>query len=616
MLTLVNTASFEQLDLAVGLRSDAAGEIIAHRRGPDGDDGTSDDDPFDDLTELDAVPYVGRHALAAMLDHVDAADIECGDVELQLLAFNDLHGNLEPPGGSSGRIQTGADPLVDRVDAGGLEFFATHMAALRSENPNTLVVTAGDLIGGSPLLSALFHDEPTIEAMNMVGLDIAGVGNHEFDEGATELLRMVSGGCHPVDGCQDDTDFAGASFAFLAANVEVEATGAPILPGYTIRRVGQARVAFIGLTLEGTPLLVSAAGIEGLHFRDEAETINEIVDELRPKGIETFVVLLHEGGAQTGLLEQCEGISGPIVGIVDALDDAVDVVISAHTHQSYICDLGGTLVVSGASFGRLITDVDLVIDELSGDVVSASARNVVVTRDVDAAAEHTALISRYKDIAAPFANRVVGSIAVDLGRTPDAAGESAMGAVVADAQLAATRAPDRGDAVIAFMNPGGVRGDLLFAQTSGGEQPGEVTFGESFTVQPFGNNLVTMDLSGAQIVALLEQQWSLGADGTERATVLAISAGFTYAWDPSRPIGARVVPESVALDGAPLDASRSYRVTCNSFLATGGDGFSVFSAGTDRVGGVLDLDALEAYFTDNSPLAAPAPGRIVRRAPV
>lgn len=609
---LANTATDDELRDDVGLARNAADGIIAHRVGSDGVAGTADDGFFDDIAALDAVPYVGSKSLDAMIDYVKYAGIACGVVDVQLLGFNDLHGNLQPPSGSSGRIQTGPDPMVDRVDAGGVEFLATHIAALRAETPNTFVVTAGDLIGGTPILSALFHDEPTVLAMNMAGLDIAGVGNHEFDEGKDELLRMQRGGCHPVDGCRGPEDFAGAAFEFLAANVEVEATGETLLPGYTIRRVGQTRIAFIGLTLEGTPLLVAASGISGLEFHDEAESVNEIVDELRTQGIETFVVLLHEGGAQTGLFDACDGISGPVVEIVENFDDAVDVVISGHTHQAYNCEIDGKIVASGASFGRLLIDVDMQVDELGGDVVEQQAKNLIVTRDVAKASDQTANIAVYTEIAAPLANRVVGSISADLLRTPDLAGESTMGLAIADAQLEATSATDRGAAEVAFMNPGGVRGDLLVAQVSGGEQPGELTFGEIFTVQPFGNNLVTMTLTGEQILALLEQQWSVGAGGVEKSVVLAVSEGFSYRWDATRAIGSRVEAGSVSIAGAPLDLAREYRVTCNSFLATGGDGFSVFTQGTDRLGGVLDLDAFEAFLATHSPLGAPMPGRVVR----
>ena len=309
------------------------------------------------------------------------------DVQVQLLAINDFHGNLEPPTGSSGRI---AVSPTATVDAGGVAFLATHIKQLREQNSNTITVGAGDLIGASPLVSGLFHDEPTIEAMDLLGLDVSGVGNHEFDEGVTELLRMQNGGCHPVDGCQDGTPFAGAMFQYLAANVFYTGTDKTILPPYEIEKVDNAKIAFIGLTLEGTPLIVTPAGVAGLEFRPEVQTVNALVQKLRDeKGVRAFVVLIHQGGQQNAPfplgyqdVNRCDNPTGDIFPIVQQLDPQVDLVISAHTHQPYVCNVGGRLVTSASSFGRLITDIDLRIDHRTKDVVEASARNVIVTRDV------------------------------------------------------------------------------------------------------------------------------------------------------------------------------------------------------------------------------------------
>jgi 5'-nucleotidase len=523
-------------------------------------------------------------------------------VEVQILAVNDFHGNLEPPSGSSGRIGT--------IDAGGVEYLATHIDMLRATNRHTVVVSAGDMIGASPLLSALFHDEPTIEAFNLIGLDFNAVGNHEFDDGIVELLRMAEGGCHPVDGCIDGDDFAGADFEFLAANVVWKKNGKTIFPAYKIRSFAGARIAFIGMTLEGTPSIVTPSGIADLNFLDEVETVNALIPEIRKKGVETIVVLVHEGGLQTGTYDQCVGISGPIVDIVNGFDDAVDIVVSGHTHQAYNCVIDNKLVTSAASFGRLVTDIDLEVDLRTGDVTKMSAGNVIVTRDVPKHTLLTALIDRYKVLAAPLANRVIGSITADITRSTNAAGESALGDVIADAQLAATSDPALGGAVVAFMNPGGIRTDLIYNQISGSEQPGEVTFGESFAVQPFGNNLVTMTFSGAQIDALLEQQFNNPTPGTNR--ILQVSEGFTYEWSASAPVGNKVDPTSIKLNGVTLDPNGLYRVTMNSFLADGGDNFSVFTQGTNRVGGVVDTSALEAYFQANSPVAPGPQNRIVQ----
>jgi len=521
-------------------------------------------------------------------------------VNIQILALNDFHGNLDPPTGSAGRIGT--------TPAGGVEYLATHIKQLEATNLNTIIVSVGDLIGASPLISALFHDEPTIEAFNLIGLDYAAVGNHEFDEGAAELKRMQEGGCHPVDGCQDGDPFNGAEFRFLAANVVQEKNGKTLFPAYKMRSFAGAKVAFIGVTLEGTPTIVTPSGVAGLQFLDEADTVNALVPELKAKGIETIVVLIHEGGSQPGLYNECAGISGPIVDIVNRTDDEVDLFISGHTHGAYNCVIDGRIVTSASSFGRLITDIDLTVDRATGEVTAMQAGNVIVTRDVARDPALTALVDKYRALSAPLANRVIGSITADITRTANAAGESALGDVIADAQLAATAPAGYGNAVVAFMNPGGIRTDLTYAQISGGELPGEVTYGEAFNVQPFGNSLVTMSLTGAQIDALLEQQFDNPAPGQNR--ILQVSNGFAYTWSASAPTGSKVDPTTITINGVTVDPGTTYRVTVNSFLADGGDNFTVLTQGMDRLGGAVDLDALVAYFGANSPVAPGPQNRI------
>ncbi|XXS97305.1 bifunctional metallophosphatase/5'-nucleotidase [Sorangium sp. So ce363] len=533
-------------------------------------------------------------------------------VSVQIIAFNDFHGNLEPPTGSSGRITVPATPTNTTVDAGGVTYLASRVAALRATNPNTVVVSAGDLIGASPLVSALFHDEPTIEAMNLLGLDINGVGNHEFDKGTAELLRMQYGGCSPADGCTDGTFFPGANFKFLAANVVVDTTsGRTLFPRYDIREFDGVKVAFIGMTLEDTPSIVTPIGVAGLSFMDEVDTVNDIVPELQAQGIEAIVVLLHEGGLPTGLFNECPGLSGPIIDIATNIDPAVDVIVSGHTHQAYNCILGDKIVTSAASFGRLVTDIDLEISKSTGDVTAKTANNVIVTREAPDAGVST-LVTRYKDLAAPLASVQVGTITANLDRAVPAmgAGLFTMGAVIADAQLAATRDARTGGAEIAFMNPGGIRADLTYAASATEVSDGVVTFGEVFTVQPFGNSLVVMTLTGAQIDTLLEQQFRLDTGGVRQSLILQISNGFTYTYSQSAPIGAKVDIASIQINGVPIEAARTYRVTVNSFLATGGDGFTVLNDGTDRLGGALDLDALRDYFAANSPISPPALDRI------
>jgi len=527
-----------------------------------------------------------------------------GTVDVQLLSINDFHGNLQPPSGSSGRIGT--------VEAGGVEYLATHVRNLEATNPNTVVVSAGDLIGASPLLSALFHDEPTIEAMNLIGLDFNAVGNHEFDEGAAELIRMQEGGCHPVDGCLDGDGFAGADFQFLAANVVRDDNGKTLFPAYKVRSFAGAKVAFVGIVLEGTPNIVTPSGVAGLTFQDEAETVNALIPELKAKGVESVVVLIHEGGAQVAPApyDGCVGISGAIVDIVNGFDREVDVVLSGHTHNAYNCVINNMLVTSGSSFGRIVTDVDMTISRDTGEVMSWTANNKIVTRDVAKAADETALIDKYNAIAAPLANRVIGSITAAITRTNNAAGESALGDVIADGQLLATSPAGFGGAVVAFMNPGGIRADLTYPSSPAGEGDGNVTYGEMFTVQPFGNSLVTMTLTGAQIERVLEEQFAGCTFATAR--ILQVSTGFSYAWSASGPVCEKVDPSTITINGVTVDPAASYRVTVNSFLADGGDSFPTLKLGTNRLGGAVDTDAFEAYFAANSPVAPGPQNRITR----
>jgi 5'-nucleotidase len=545
-----------------------------------------------------------RHALAAVLgcaligapaaaakDRYDHGRHDRGGtVDVQVVGINDFHGNLEPPSG-----------LVSGAPAGGIEYLATHVKALEARNPRrTVVVSAGDLIGASPLLSALFHDEPTIEAMNDLGLDVNSVGNHEFDEGAAELLRMQNGGCHPADGCLDGDGFAGADFRFLSANVERESTGRTLFPPYVVKRFDGVKVAFIGETLEGTPQIVTPSGVAGLRFHDEADTINALVPRLRRQGVRTIVALIHEGGVPVAD-GQC--VSGPIRDIVERTSREVDVFMTGHTHQIYNCVVDGRPVTSAGSFGKLLTDVDMTIDRGSGQPKTIRADNLVVTRDVAKDPDQTALIAKYKAIAGPIGDRVIGTAAADITRAATPAGESALGDVIADSQLEATQPTGFGGAQIAFMNPGGIRTDIA---------AGPVTFAEAFTVQPFGNSLVTMTLTGAQIERVLEQQVWPSDTPDASGTVLQVSAGLHYAWDPARPAGDRIDPASITLGGLPLVPTQSYRVTVNNFLADGGDGFTVLREGTDRLGGAVDLDALAAYFRAHVSVAPGPRDRIAR----
>lgn len=539
---------------------------------------------------------------------------------VKIAAIDDFHGQLQTPGSSFGK------------PVGGVDYLAAYVDAIRAKSPNSIVVSAGDLIGASPLISALFHDEPTIEAMNRLGLELNAVGNHEFDEGKDELLRMQYGGCHPTDpnSCQGNKvgtpyPFEGAKFKFLAANVVEKDTGKTLFPPYAIKSFKGNKVAFVGVVLEGTPSIVTPSGISTLEFRNEADTINALVPKLKRHGVRSIVVLLHEGGTDTtsGDYKDCTGFSGAIGDIVSRLDDEVDMVISGHTHVAYLCNLpnsaGRKIPVTGTNaLGRMVTDIDLVLDTAKHDVASIAVDNVLVDRSaagVTPVAELTSLVDAYDAISAPLANQAVGHIAAAMTRDANAGGESSLGDVIADAQLEATAPAALGGAVIAFMNPGGIRTDLTYP-SSNGEGDGVVTYGEAFTVQPFGNSLVTKTMTGQQIYDLLEQQWSAAQPYLR---VLQVSQGFSYqhTFDSTAAFnsvkgGSHVCPGSVKVDGVAIDKAASYRVTMNSFLASGGDNFTAFNLGTDQLGGAVDLDALTAYFQAHMPTAPGAQDRIVK----
>jgi 5'-nucleotidase len=524
-------------------------------------------------------------------------------VNLRILAINDFHGNLRPPAGGI-RISDPNDKTKKiMVPAGGAEYMATLVKQLRTGHTNTIFVAAGDLIGASPFLSAMFHDEPTIESLSMMGLEVASVGNHEFDEGKDELLRMQNGGCHPIDKCQGPHPFPGAKFHYLAASTVDKSTGKTVFPPYEIKTFEDIPVAFIGLTLKGTPNIVSPVGVAGLEFKDEAETVNALVPELKARGVEAIVVLIHEGGFPSGDYNECPGISGAIVDIVKKFDKSVDVVISGHTHQAYVCEIDGRLVTSGDKYGTIVTTIDLKLDPATRDIISAKADNVIVRTGVTAKdSEQTALLESYDKVAAPIANRKAGSVTETLSRTPNTSGESPLGDIVADAQWIATRAETNGGAVIAVTNPGGIRADIA------GKEDGAVTYADLFASQPFRNQLVTLTLTGRQIKDMLEQQWIDPA----RPRILQVSRGFSYVWDNAKPYGERVIADRMSLNGQRIDPLASYRVTVNNYLSVGGDGFTVLKqGGAPQVGG-YDVDALDVYFKANGRVG-PAPGNRIAR---
>ncbi|MFH9723260.1 bifunctional metallophosphatase/5'-nucleotidase [Streptomyces sp. NPDC017254] len=542
-------------------------------------------------------------------------------VDVQLLSFNDLHGNLEAPAGSSGQVtRVKEDGTTEKIDAGGVEYLATHLRQAREGNRYSVTAAAGDLIGASPLLSGLFHDEPTIGALNKLDLDVTSVGNHEFDEGAVELARMQNGGCHPTAGCfVQGKKFKGADFPYLAANVTKEKTGKPLLDPYFIWEKNGVRIGFIGVTLEGTPNIVTAEGVKGLAFGDEVETINKYTKILERKGVKSIVALIHEGGspASSSYNYNCDspgpgdGISGPITEIAKNVSPQVDALVTGHTHQAYVCtvpDPSGKprLVTSASSYGKLYTDTTLTYDRRTKDIVrtAVASANHVVTRDVPKAADMTKLIQDWNALAAPIANRPQGWIAADINGRGSTAYEKPLGDVIADAQLEGLAPADKGGAQLALMNPGGIRSDLVH-KASGAEGDGVVTYGESFTVQPFTNMMNVVDLSGANLIAALKQQVS--GSNLNAIKILQVSKGLTYTLDMTKTGADRVVDGTVKLNGEPIDPSKSYRVAMNEFLAGGGDGFPALATGTNKLVGASDLDVFNAYLAAHSSAAAPLP---------
>jgi 5'-nucleotidase len=498
------------------------------------------------------------------------------------------------------------------IVAGGAAYLAAHVARLRVGHEHTIVVSSGDLTGASPLVSNLFFDEPTVQVMGLLGLDIEGVGNHDLDRGLPELLRLQNGGPRPPGPKGIDVStlppFGGARYEYLGANVR-GADGKTVLPPYAIKDIGGVKVAFLGMTLEGTASMLTKEAKAGLSFANEAATANALLPELRRQGVLTTILLVHQGGFQGegGTYDSCNGLGGDILHVLRDLDPSFRVVLTAHTHQAYRCMIGSRSVTSAASYGRLVTVLDLSLDAKTGELEDLHAENVAVTRDIPPDPKVASLVDEYESRARPVTDRVVGYLKATLLRDPKAAHspscETPLGDVIADAELAATA---RSGASVAFMNPGGVRTDLMAV----GGTTSPIHYGDAFEVQPFGNALLTLSLTGSQLLAVLEHQFA-----GERPRVLSVSTGFHYAYHVDRATRTVTIDRaSIRLRGKVLEPSRVYRVTVSSFLADGGDGFSVFRDATERTPGPIDIDAFVAYLeksTEKSPLAAPKLERVL-----
>lgn len=632
-------------------------------------------------------------AAALIVAAVQTQAFAATPINVKIVAFNDYHGNLETPGTFG---QNTSVPTAQRPAVGGAEYIGAYVARLRAANPNTVVVGGGDLVGASPLVSALFFDEPAVETLNQIGLDFSSVGNHEFDKGKDELRRLQNGGCKFTNGAPDANScrgygssapgtFDGARFKWLSANVVETATGRTLFAPYGVKSFGNVKVAFVGMTFKGTPGVVTPTGVAGLLFNDEADTVNALVPRLRAQGIEAIVVLVHQGGFQNpaaaggfnnsdinGCLNDLRAsgtnAASDIAAVVSRLDNAVDLVISAHTHAAYNCsqnttDNGGAVrttglpnkagrlvpVTSASAFGRVLTEVDLQIDPTTRDIVGVSPKNLLVARNnplsatdptvvaindwISANPQVKNTVAAYKAAVSPLANRVIASITADMTNSANGAGEMPAGDLIADAQLQATQPASLGGAVMAFMNAGGVR-NPGFVKPAAASLPYDLTYGDAFTVQPFGNSLVTMTLTAQQLKDVLEQQFS-GCMGQTANRIMQVSNGLKYTWKSSAAPCSRIVDvaftptdvtayppvvtgpvDNIVIGGVVQNPTKAYRVTVNNFMATGGDGFGVLVSGASKLGGAQDIDALTAYLAGyKAPAAAYNPASPVLAKP-
>ncbi|MDD5273029.1 MAG: bifunctional metallophosphatase/5'-nucleotidase [Methylovulum sp.] len=604
---------------------------------------------------------IKKLALCCALAATSASAFAATSTTVRIIAFNDFHGNLQSPG-NFGIQPGGSGTATISKPSGGVDYLAGYVDYLKNGYPNNVVVSAGDLTGASPLISGAFHDEPAIETMNLLGLEFNAVGNHEFDYGQIEVLRKQHGGCYPtgvvgVDTCLGATStatpvpvaypFEGAKFKYLSANV-TRASGKTLFPAYGVKAfdaplkklMGKVKVAFIGMTLKDTPSIVTPTGVAGLTFKDEVQTVNALIPELRAKGIESIVVLIHQGGFQgsTGpnYINDCSLASNgsadatalePLRSIVQGLDDAVDLVISGHTHTGYTCQLPNSTgrnipVTQGGNYGRVLTTVDLTVDTKSRDVIGASFNNTVVDRSnvsITPNADIKSIVDAYATNISPIANQVVATITAPVLNNDTAnggTGEKPAGDLIADGMLAATSPSKFGGAQIAFTNSGGVRADYA-SKAIPAVYPYNLTYGDAFTVQPFGNNLVTVTVTAQQLKDVLEMQFPgsncalpSGTNAQIQQRIMQPSNGFKFSWSATGAncskiqdvslttydsLGTITNVDQIVSAGVVLNPTQTYRVTVNSFMATGGDGFAVFKAGTSRLGGAQDIDATVAY---------------------
>ena len=615
-------------------------------------------------TRLSFVATLAVASSAALVGVPTAVAATPQRIPVQLLTMNDFHGRISETAGGDSQITTGpgkdgvygpnASGVTDDdfLRVGGSAHIAATVERLQAAfDGESFFVGAGDLISASTFESSFFKDEPTVEALNAMGLDVSAVGNHEFDRG-TQELRRISGATDDVDGveaCPETLggkpfvvgtdgcfggpghEFHGTEFPYLAANVLSKATGEPMLPPYEILDIGGGRqMAVIGVVTDTTPTIVSPDGITDVQFIDEAEAVNRYAAELKRQGIKAIAVLVHEGGEVDSpnpafdQINGCANLRGPIVDINNGVDEQVDLIISAHSHQAYNClltDPAGQprLVTQAGFYGRLITDIRLTVNSVSGDVDRSAANygatNVPVERVGAGDPDVAAVVKYWQDRAAAAGSVVVGKQTADLDRAYRSGRavrdrESSLGNLIADAQLAAARSSAvLGGADLAIMNPGGIRADINCLAPAGSAQAdGDVTFAETFEVQPFSNTVNAVDLTGAAIEQILEQQWAVRG-GSPSFLQLSVSSNVRFEFDPNAPVGDRIDPARVTIGGVPLDLGGTYRVAANSFLIGGGDSFTAFRdgrvAGSTPVTGPNDVDAFNAYLAAQTSRVAP-----------
>ncbi|MBC3934220.1 bifunctional metallophosphatase/5'-nucleotidase [Undibacterium sp. CY7W] len=513
--------------------------------------------------------------------------------QVTIFSINDFHGNLQSEQPVPYQFTQNLNGKVVNGAAGGYAYLAAKLKERRAAVGASILVGAGDLMGASPMGSALLKDEPVVEALNRIDLSVTAVGNHEFDSGTADLMRRIQGNC-PQIGCAF-SDFSGARYAYLGANVIDKTTRQAWLPPYVVRQVGNLKIGFIGAVTADVPNLVAGDAVKQLEFEDEAKAINRYVPELQKQGVDAIVVLIHEGanfkGSENDPTYRCEGLQGPIIGIANRIDPAVSLIVSGHSHQGYTCKIGDKLVVQGRSYGAFLTESTLSIDKANRRVVKAEAVNHLIDQQQivpDAAAQK--LVAEVSRLTASMRSRSVISLNKPLLRfSQDKVFDSTLGNLIADAQL--HHAQHIGQADVAFMNSGGIRNDLPSGANAG---PVQVNFGDLYAVQPFGNGVIRLKMTGEQIRNVLQQQWQNRPAGDVKK--LFVSDGFSYEWHQNASAAEQL--QNLRLHGEPIAKDKLYTVIVNSFLAEGGDGFTVFRQASERALIGRDLDTMESYIRE------------------